>query len=85
MCFITERVESGAALRRGFKTLDTISLMITHTLMLKVPILNFVFEIIFEMESHKLNGPGDFSLKKCIIANLIFFPHKQQTSLYFPL
>ena len=25
------------------------------------------------MESHKLNGPDDFFLKKCIIANLIFF------------
>ena len=34
------------------------------------------------MESHKLNGPDDFFLKKCIIANLNIFSHKQTENLF---
>ena len=35
------------------------------------------------MESHKLNGPDDFFLKKCIIANLnIFFTQTNSKPLY---
>ena len=35
------------------------------------------------MESHKLNGPDDFLLKKCIIANLnIFFTQTNSKPLY---